>query len=185
MRSNDNLFTVSNIIIIVNILFYFLIENIDNSKLYFGLNLYFLESHLWHQPLTSMFVHGNSLHIFMNMFILFQFGNMIEQAKGKVFFLSFYLIGGILTSLATFLFIFYFVPAHNVIGASGAISLLLGYLAFKDKFNRNGIIVWILLISFAPLMIGENVAWYAHIIGFLIGFLFGAITPNNQKSRIR
>lgn len=179
--TNQPLLTATNILILINICSFFITDLISQSKIFFGLNMNFLENNLWHQPLSSMFMHGNSLHIFMNMFVLFQFGNMIESGKGKGFFLSLYLIGGVLTSLATFVFIYYFAPTHNVIGASGAISLLLGYLAYIDKFNRNGIIIWILLISFAPLIIGENVAWYAHLIGFLIGFIFGSISPSKKR----
>lgn len=178
---NQSLFSLCNILILINIGAYFVADILDPSKLYFGLNSYFLEKNLWHQPLSSMFMHENTMHIFMNMFILFQFGNMIENAKGKLFFFNLYIIGGIATSLATFVFINQFAPTHNVIGASGAISLMLGYLAFVDKFNRNGIVIWILLISFAPLLIGENVAWYAHTIGFLFGFILGSILPSSKR----
>ena len=63
----------------------------------------------------------------------------------------------------------------NLVGASGAISVLLGLVALRDRFNRKGIIIWVLLISFAPLLLGLPIAWYAHIIGFIIGWLMGYI----------
>ncbi|MBI3874047.1 MAG: rhomboid family intramembrane serine protease [Arcobacter sp.] len=63
----------------------------------------------------------------------------------------------------------------NVVGASGAISVLMGYYALKVKEERKGIVVWIVLISFVPLMFGVPVAWYAHLIGFVVGFLMGFI----------
>ena len=63
----------------------------------------------------------------------------------------------------------------NLVGASGAISVIMGWYALKDTYQRKGIIVWILLISFAPLLLGLPVAWYAHIIGFVIGWLIGLI----------
>jgi len=57
-----------------------------------------------------------------------------------------------------------------LVGASGAISVLFGWIAYVDRFNRKGIFVAILLISFAPLLLGINIAWYAHLIGFGVGF---------------
>lgn len=128
-------------------------------------------------------MHGGSMHLFMNMFVLFQFGNMIEASKGKLFFFLLYFLGGIITSLITFIYLLEFAPTHNVIGASGAISFILGYIAYVDRFNRNGIILWIVLISFAPLLIGENVAWYAHLIGLVLGFISGIFLKPKYRRR--
>ncbi len=63
----------------------------------------------------------------------------------------------------------------NLVGASGAISVILGYVAFFDRTQRSGIITWVLIISVAPLLIGLPIAWYAHFIGLAIGFLIGVI----------
>ena len=63
----------------------------------------------------------------------------------------------------------------SLVGASGAISVIIGYIALKDRFNRQSLIIWILLISFAPLLLGLPVAWYSHLIGFAIGWLLGFI----------
>ena len=109
----------------------------------------------------------------MNMFVLWQFGNLLEQYIGKVRFLLLYFIGGILTSIGTLVYIYFTSDLINVVGASGAISVLLGFLALKDQEQRKGIIVWILLISFAPLLFGVPVAWYAHLIGFAFGWMMG------------
>jgi len=61
------------------------------------------------------------------------------------------------------------------VGASGALCVLLGYVAFVDKTQRKGIITWVLIISVAPLLIGLPIAWYSHFIGLAIGFLLGGI----------
>ena len=63
----------------------------------------------------------------------------------------------------------------NLVGASGAICALLGYVAYYDKAQRSGIITWVLLISVAPLIIGLPIAWYAHFIGLIVGFLYAMI----------
>jgi membrane associated rhomboid family serine protease len=145
----------------------------DAIAIIFGLNVLFLDGFLW-QPLSMMFVHGGLLHITMNMAVLFQFGTLIEYARGKWFFILLYYGGGTVTSLLTIVYIYFFTNHNvNVVGASGAICVLIGWIAQKDSFNRKGLIVAILLISFLPMLIGMNIAWYAHLIGFGVGWLIG------------
>ena len=167
--------SITNIIISVNIIMFAIQNIIQNGTILFGLNIYFLEYNLWFQPLSTMFVHGGIAHILMNMFVLFQFGNQIEQAIGKLKFILLYFIGGLLTSFGSLAYMYLTGDWANLVGASGAISVLLGLVALRDTFNRNGIIVWVLLISFAPLLIGLPIAWYSHLIGFVIGWLIGYI----------
>jgi membrane associated rhomboid family serine protease len=59
--------------------------------LYFPLNSNF---HWW-QPLTHMFMHGNIMHIFFNMFALISFGSMLEHFWGWKKFLFFYISCGL------------------------------------------------------------------------------------------
>jgi len=122
-----------------------------------------------------MFAHGGIAHLGMNMFVLWQFGNLIERGRGKKEIIFLYLITGIITSLLSFAYIFYLDNSVNLVGASGAICALLGYVAYYDKAQRSGIITWVLLISVAPLIIGLPIAWYAHFIGLGIGFLYAII----------
>ena len=77
-----------------------------------------------------MFAHGGFGHIAMNMFVLYQFGNLIEKYRGKKEFLFIYFIGGVLTSLLSYLYIYYLDNQVNLVGASGAICVLMGYIAF-------------------------------------------------------
>ena len=163
--------SITNILIVLNIVLFFLQNMVENSLPVFGLNIYFLEEGFYWQPVSSMFMHGGVAHLAMNMVVLYQFGNLLENAKGKLFFLNLYLLGGILTSLFSFLFIYFFELNHVLVGASGAISVLFGWIAYKDTEIRKGLIVAILLISFAPLLMGINIAWYAHLIGFGIGWV--------------
>ncbi|AXX89188.1 rhomboid family intramembrane serine protease [Arcobacter suis] len=168
-------FTATNILIIITILMYVIQINIPKGGLLFGLNLYFLVYDFWWQPLSSMFAHGGIAHLGMNMFVLWQFGNLIERFKGAKELVALYLISGLLTSLLSFAYIFYLDNQVNLVGASGAICALLGYVAYYDKAQRSGIITWVLLISVAPLIIGLPIAWYAHFIGLAVGFLYAII----------
>jgi membrane associated rhomboid family serine protease len=167
--------TATNILIFITVVMYIIQINTSQGGLLFGLNLYFLIYDFWWQPLSSMFAHGGIAHLGMNMFVLWQFGNLIERGRGKKEIVLLYLISGILTSLLSFAYIFYLDNSVNLVGASGAICALLGYVAYYDKAQRSGIITWVLLISVAPLLIGLPIAWYSHFIGLAVGFLYALI----------
>ena len=168
-------FTATNILIIITVLVYIIQINIPQGGLLLGLNLYFMVYDFWWQPLSTMFAHGGIAHLGMNMFVLWQFGNLIERFRGAKELVALYLITGLLTSLLSFAYIFYLDHNVNLVGASGAICALLGYVAYYDKAQRSGIITWVLLISVAPLIIGLPIAWYAHFIGLALGFLYAII----------
>ena len=160
--------SISNILIAINALIFLLITP---SPIY-GLNIYFYLSGFWWQPLSTMFFHADFNHLFMNMAMLFIFGNMIEKEISKTKFIFIYFGGGILTSLLSSVILITIFHNHNLIGASGAISVLLGFYAYFDIYRRKGIFIALLLYSFAPLLLGINIAWYAHIIGFTLGFTY-------------
>ena len=168
-------FTVTNLIIVLSVIGFGVQNSIEYGSILLGLNSLFFTQGLYYQLLSTIFTHGNLLHISMNMLVLYQFGNLIERYRGRLSFVMMYIGGGVATSLLSILFMYYFGLNHNLVGASGAISVLLGFYAHLVKSERKGIIIWIGLISFAPLLIGINVAWYAHIFGFFIGWLLGFI----------
>lgn len=86
---------------------------------------------------------------------------------GAARFAALYLAGGVLANLAALPFL----SGANFIGASGAVCAVLGFVAFFDRFNRKGLVLWVVLISFLPLLVGLNVAWQVHLCGFAVGFL--------------
>ncbi len=78
--------------------------------------------------LVSMFMHGGLAHIFGNMLYLWIFGDNLENVMGRPRYLIFYLVCGVLASLAH---VFTTVATHGnemvpSLGASGAISGVLG-----------------------------------------------------------
>lgn len=162
-------------LIALNCLVYFAVYcGICGTNATLGLNMFFIDGlYVW-QPATSMFMHANLAHLLMNMAVLYQFGSLLERYYGSEKFAVIYCIGGALTSLLSFIYIYVMFKTNgtfiNLVGASGAISLLLGVLAFLDANSRKGLIIAILLMSFAPVAMGVNVAWYAHIIGFALGY---------------
>ena len=83
-------------------------------------------SPIWLTLLTSMFMHGGWLHLIGNMWFLWIFGDNIEDELGHWRYLAFYLVTGVLASLAHVFLSFgqnRYIPS---LGASGAISGVLG-----------------------------------------------------------
>ncbi|QNL51278.1 rhomboid family intramembrane serine protease [Olivibacter sp. SDN3] len=67
----------------------------EKATLLFG--VYYPDSPAFHwwQVFTYMFMHGNFMHIFFNMFALFMFGPVLEQILGPKRFINYYLITGL------------------------------------------------------------------------------------------
>lgn len=147
--------------------------------------------------ITSMFMHGNFMHLIGNMLYLWIFGNNVEDVLGKVHFIIFYILAGIAAvALHTALDPNSEVP---LIGASGAIAGILGaYLAVYPRAQIKTLIflgffiqmvripAMILLIFWFVLQFinglpslgsgGGGVAWFAHVGGFAFGWLYFKLT---------
>jgi rhomboid family protein len=142
--------------------------------------------------LTSMFVHGNFMHVFGNMIFLFVFGDDIEEVLGHWRFLGFYLacgIGAALTFVASD-------PSSTtgLIGASGAIAgVIAAYLLFRPCAKVTCLLGLIPLRLRAYWIIGgwaiwqfvdaasrtdDGVAYWAHVGGLITGaILFVVMRP--------
>jgi membrane associated rhomboid family serine protease len=138
--------------------------------------------------ITYQFLHGGWMHLITNMLFLWVFADNIEDAFGHVGFLIFYLLCGVAAGMTHTL-----IDAQSpapLIGASGAVSgVLASYLLLYPKAR-----VWILLFMRIPIRISAlwalggwfalqivsafittqddvQVAWWAHIGGFLAGLV--------------
>ena len=132
----------------------------------------------WIAPLTSLFLHGSWMHIAFNLVMLLAMGTNFERNFGTRRTAIFYFASGLagcLTCLA-------FSPssAEPVIGASGAISGIFGvtFLMLNERgvlgtgtFRKPlpFILLWIALIVGTGMLLGGNIAWQAHLGGFLGG----------------
>ncbi len=152
---------------------------------------------------TNIFMHAGWMHLAANMLYLWIFGDNVEDRLGHAEFLVFYLICGIMSSLAHVIA----VPGSGMplIGASGAISGILG--AYVVCFPRAR--VWV-LVFFRPTEIraawfigiwfaiqlflgiagvksggGGGVAYMAHIGGFVIGLILILLFPARGGFRDR
>jgi membrane associated rhomboid family serine protease len=142
--------------------------------------------------LTSMFLHGSWMHIIMNMWFFWIFGNNIEDSMGRVRFIVFYLMCGTAAALGQVVMD----PASPVpvVGASGAISGVMGaYLVLYPRVRVFTLVplgfflttialpawamlgYWIVLqfLGGLPQLAGAQsnggVAFWAHIGGFVVG----------------
>ncbi len=143
----------------------------------------------WLTLLTSMFMHGGLLHLGGNMLFLWIFGNNIEDSMGRVKYVAFYLLGGLVATLAqTVVDVNSTTPS---IGASGAVAAVLGGYALLYPRARVVtliiIIIFVTIIELPALLIlglwflfqlydagqpvaGEGgIAYFAHIGGFVFG----------------
>lgn len=150
--------------------------NITEYLLYAGVYSTPLAFEPW-RMLTTVFVHSQSfiLHVALNMYTLWIFGQALEPMLGRARFLTLYLISGFAGSLGV---LFLTDGTTPVVGASGAIFGLMGaFLVIQRKLggNMNGLLVLVginLVIGFIP---GINVAWQAHLGGLIGGALTGLI----------
>ena len=99
---------ITILLIIINVaIFYFFNMQLSDVDLFefftvYGLNQYTVSNPLnW---LTSMFLHGGTAHIAMNMIVLYQCGAILESSMNKMTYLLLYLICGISGSFAAVVF---------------------------------------------------------------------------------
>ena len=153
--------------------------------------------------LTSMFMHGGFAHLFGNMLYLWIFGDNLEDDLGHVRYLLFYLLCGVLASLAHVVTnTGSFIPS---LGASGAISGVLGGYILQHPHRRVRAIVlrgfvteipawaaiglWFVfqLISGLGMLGGGaqagGVAYAAHIGGFIAGLALVKIFAVGRGTR--
>jgi membrane associated rhomboid family serine protease len=153
---------------------------------------------------TMMFLHGGWLHLILNMWTLWLFGPAIEDRMGHGRYLAFYLGCGFAASLAHVVFNpTSIVPA---LGASGAIAGILGCYMWLFPMARVVVVVPILFIPlffevYAFVFIGlwfllqlfqstmslllpaasGDVAWWAHVGGFVAGFTLGPLLVRSEQ----
>lgn len=160
--------------------------------------------------LSAMFMHGGFAHLFGNLLYLWIFGDNVEHRFGGPIFLVFYLLCGLVATVAQIL-----MDPDSVVpnlGASGAISGVLG--AYIVLFPRNRVMalffyyvvsipavvaigIWIVFQFFngiGSVMLSQEtvggVAYAAHIGGFLAGVVLalvlkGVVRPERDPERSR
>jgi len=169
-----------------------LVQGVTQNPLHLGIYI----------PLiTNLFLHGGWLHIIGNMWYLKIFGDNIEDRIGHGQFLLFYILCGIVANVAQVIID----PASQTptIGASGAISGVLGAYVLCFPWAKVSTLVpiffFLTIIDIPALLFigfwfylqllsgtaalttaGSNVAWWAHIGGFVAGMILVVLFPKRQ-----
>ncbi len=169
------------------IIFFYTWNNLGFYVDFYG----FIAEDLWngkfYTVISSMFLHGDILHLLSNMWFLWVFGDNMEKKIGHIKFIILYVLCGI--SSIVLYSATSFGTGIPIIGASGAISGILGaYLVLFPKNKIRAIIpfpvyfaysmpVFVFVIAWFAIQLlsigGDSiVAYWAHIGGFLAGLLF-------------
>ena len=161
--------------------------------------------------LTSMFLHASWLHLIGNMWVLWIFGDNIEDYLGHFPYLIFYLVSGFAASALHILLN----SSSNVpsVGASGAIAGIMGayFLLFPSArvltlvplimfFTFIWLPAWIVLgywfvlqflsgaataIAYSNSTSGGGIAFWAHVGGFVAGLVMIKLMPQRLNRRAR
>jgi len=150
--------------------------------------------------ISNLFLHATWIHLLFNMWFLWIFADNVEDRMGRIPFLIFYLCcGAIATGLQC-----YFDPILNipVIGASGAIAGVLAAYFFLYPLERvivffPPILIPVPAITFLGLWVilqlykattaivftntPVDVAWWAHVGGFIAGSVLYRFFLSNKK----
>ena len=141
----------------------------------------------WWRFITSMFLHGNWIHLLCNMYFLYAVGITIERLLGTKKYLILYFISGIMGSIASMIAM----PETFSVGASGALfGVFASYFALNRRFHcfppsmMKNLYFW-LGINIVIGLMGSNINFWAHVGGFLGGYLFIYFFPQPDKSQFK
>jgi membrane associated rhomboid family serine protease len=191
-------FVTAGLVLLNIAIFFYTFQNIDNYSSVFGFYPTNLFDGRFYTVFSSMFLHANLWHLLGNMLFLWVFGDNLESKIGHMRFFLFYIFCGIIAAIA---YAFVGHPDSLVIGASGAISGILGgYLVLFPGNKIKSIIPIIFFWTLASipvfvfiiiwflyqfLSLGSErmdmVAYSAHIGGFVAGLLLIKIFAKKNK----
>ncbi|MBD3156172.1 MAG: rhomboid family intramembrane serine protease [Candidatus Aenigmarchaeota archaeon] len=180
-------------LIIVNILVFLLA--VTNPEYYignYGFSITNLLSGRYETLITSLFIHSSFLHLFFNMIALFFLGMPLEKKLNSWKYILIYFLSGILGNLI--MFIPFYPPDTLGVGASGAISGLVGVGTFlypgKLVFFQTILpipfvlagVIYFLSTTF-NLFIPSHIAYPVHLMGFIMGSIFGLIWAGKNRKK--
>ena len=145
---------------------------------------------------SSMFIHAGLLHLAGNMMFLWVFGDNLEDRLGHLKYLVFYLVVGVAAALSHLV-----VDAQSqspLVGASGAVSGVMGAYLLMFPFNRIKTLIMLYIITVIEMpavwLLGlwflwqlvqgvmslgissqVNIAFFAHVGGFASGVAIMAV----------
>lgn len=144
----------------------------------------------YYRLLSSGFVHADYIHLIINLFVLYQFGTIVEMTfievfsdQGRIYYALLLLLGIAVPDLIDY-FIHKDHPEYRSLGASGAVSaVLFSYVLFNPwaKIYLYGIIpiytivaalLYVIYSIYQDKKANDNVNHMAHLTGAVFGFVF-------------
>lgn len=147
---------------------------------------------------TNLFVHVSALHVIGNMLFLLLIGMALEERVGKLKFAAVYFAAGLTGTLMEALVLWG--SYGPIVGASGAIAGAVGAMLILYPHDRIPFFVgpifvpnvraWIAGVSFFAFQVildlldyGGNVAYTAHLGGFVFGIVVALLIPTPQRKK--
>ncbi|MFI5170799.1 MAG: rhomboid family intramembrane serine protease [Chitinophagales bacterium] len=154
------------------------------------------ERNEWFRFITSGFIHADFLHLAVNMFVLYMFGETLEKiylpaffgSSAKLVYIAIYLLGMVVSDIPSY-FKHRHDPTYRGLGASGAVAAVLFAVILIGPFT-GAISLMLIPIPMPPIVFGvlyliysaymgkagkDNVNHDAHFYGALFGFIFPGI----------
>jgi membrane associated rhomboid family serine protease len=179
------------------------LDPVTRDILFFDYGFVPAEWKRWGNFLTCLFLHGGWLHAIGNMLFLLLFGRLVEDSLGRIGFTVLYLASGLLASVTHLLTTPEFLWDVPCIGASGAVSGILGAAAvIRARETVRVFYLWVLTahplfgkvdvpallflgcwflgqflyaVSFSEIATSVEVAYWAHVGGFAFGAFIGLV----------
>ena len=142
----------------------------------------------YYRLLTAALVHGNFIHLAVNMYSLWVLGTQLEPLLGRTRFLGLYVLGALGGSAASYALNFPVVDNRFLfesVGASGAIFALLGALLpvmRRLQYDLRPLFVLLAINAFIGFSV-DGIDWKAHLGGLLIGVFLGSALAYAPKDR--
>jgi membrane associated rhomboid family serine protease len=147
----------------------------------------------YYRFITSGFLHANWIHLFFNMFVLYQFGMAVENyygyffdARGLYYYIMLYFGALIVSNLPSY-FKYHNDPGYQSLGASGAVSavlfsfILIAPFGHIYLFGAIGFPAWLFGVAYmiyeywAGKKQNDNIGHDAHLMGSVYGILFSIL----------
>jgi rhomboid protease GluP len=194
--------TASSVMIVANLALYavswYMTQNTEAAQLYGAPSLGGIDGNVlmrlgakspyilagqWWRLVTAMFLHAGLLHIGMNMWCLVDLGPEVESLFGTTKFIVFYLVTGVLG----FVLSVFISPFGMSVGASGAITGLIGILigasfhhGHLGKEYRSRLWKWVIYIAIFGIFFHADNA--AHFGGLASGLALGYLVPEGDPA---
>ena len=184
------------LLILLNVVaFLFTLSNLDYFIDNYGFSIASFLAGRYYVVVTSMFLHADLLHIGGNMFALLVLGSAVEGKTKAWQYFSAYILTGMFGCLSMFVPFFGYGPDTIALGASAAISGLVGLGIFVCP----GKFVWFpeiiplpfslaaaiyFLANVSNLLAPGYIAYSAHVFGFLAGSALGLVWGENRMMNL-